>query len=56
MGKEIKSSSVAAYIKKLFNIKDDVRDGLSDDEIIVLDYYESICYFYKGKKTSCSQF
>lgn len=29
MGKEIKASSVAVYIKKLLNLKDDVRDGLS---------------------------
>lgn len=50
MREEIKASSVAAYIKKLFNLKDDVRDGLSDDEIIALDYFECICFLYKGKE------
>lgn len=50
MREEIKASSVAAYIKKLLNLKDDVKDGLSDEEIVVLDYYEAIRYFYKGKE------
>ncbi len=45
----MKISDVANYIKKLFGI-DDGRNNLSIDEIIALDYFECICYLYKGKE------
>ncbi len=46
----MKISSIANYIMNLFGIKQNNRKNLSIDDIIALDYYECICYLYKGNK------
>ncbi len=43
----LKTSEVANYIRKLFGMKE---SNLSIEETIQQDYYDCICYLYRGKE------